>query len=102
MKESAKREVESSFGIDLSDQHKCKLYRLKNGDNLRSQIVVGFLLDYPRLNSVFRMVGNPLEIESGARLVRTSPVREIRLLPDNQGMILITDSGSEYLLESNQ
>ena len=76
----------------------CTLYKKAGGKALRTSIVKGELLEYPRLNAALCLTAAPLE-EGSMRLIETSHVIECHYLPDNQGLLLTTETGSQYLLE---
>ena len=89
---------------------KCRLTRMRGGAALRSREVEGDSLNYPEIGKPFFLRGQTLDTkvaEDGttlglptARIINTSPLVEILLLADNQGMLLTTASGSQYLLEA--
>lgn len=96
-----------------------KISKLKGGKAMRTHEIVGEA-DYPEVGKSFVLCGKPLNpktntiglmggmihlevpetFPSDIRMMRTSPIVEISHLPDSQGLILHTQSGSQYLLEA--
>lgn len=87
----------------------CQLTKMSGGAALRTSCVSGAALSYPRLGKSFYVMAAALdetviaqaaeEGMVGVRMVNTSPLVEIMMLADNQGLVLVTASGSKYLLE---
>ena len=89
----------------------CTLMRtVKGGKAMRSAIIEGVLLTYPRLGECILMRAPTFDkkIEDkaiftgglAARLVNTSPLTEIIMMPDNEGLLCTTLSGSCYVLKA--
>ena len=84
----------------------CRLTRVEGGAAVRTRETEGVALNMPILGEPFFMRATPLEAlvaEEGqisGRLINTSPLTEILMLADDQGLLLTTASGSKYLLEA--
>lgn len=79
----------------------CRLTKLEGGTAMRSTVIEGEAVMFPRLGASYFMRSKPLEDPNAMyRIINTSGLSDVALLPDNQGMVLETCSGSRYLLES--
>jgi len=78
----------------------CTFTRIKGGTALRTAEVSGRVVKFPRLGESFYLKAKSLTPGGTFRLVNTSPLKEIKLLSGSEGLLLVTASGSEYLLEA--
>ena len=76
---------------------KVKLTRLAGGEALRTTEVIGTTDKLPEVGQQLVLIGAPIEGTFDARWVNTSPVVSFEEV--TTGRIIVTESGSQYLLE---
>lgn len=81
-------------------KNKCLLTKIKGGDALRTKTIEGHFLYYPEIGHQFYMVGKGLTPGSSFRIFNTSDLVEVNMLANDKGLLLITKSGSHYLIEA--
>ncbi len=76
-----------------------KITKIQGGKAMRTNSMVGEG-DPPLIGRSFVLWGKPLDPVYDGRRFETSPVMEVSYLPDGQGLLLHTMTGSRYLLEA--
>jgi len=80
---------------------KCRLTNMSKNGHTRTDIVEGECEQPPEIGIRFVMTGSPLD-RSGkydARIVATTPIRQMYLIPGTNDIDFITRSGTNYLWE---
>jgi hypothetical protein len=76
---------------------KATLYKIKGGDNLRTDAMEGEFLAPPKVGRGFKIFGKSLTQAGGMRIIYTSDVKKITKLEEGSGgFILDTVTGSRY------
>jgi hypothetical protein len=74
------------------------LKKVSGGNNVRTDVVIGSCVDYPKIGEEFLMLAESLDRTKDLRIVRTTSVKSIT---EQDKSLLIETQNSTYKLEIN-